>query len=381
MFAERTARARRIAMTVFLSATLALIATSCAGSSTAADAAAANYAAVDPVGEVAPFDAVEPAPGVELLSTAAEKSGANVEPSDDYLTIEALLTDFLDMRADVITGFLQPAELEPFAVGDAVEFVVAERTTAQNLEDMDSPVALDQLHTWPNIVSIEVDNGELVVIDCTERQEVTTGGDHTISFVHHRYRLVPTDATWEFNESGFRVGSVETLHNGYFEESRFGCTPQSYAERAEASTATALNEMMTAARNPSTAAEISDIFTAEMRAQLLEIADTQLAEQLELRSSEASTLSTIGVDTHADLLQFTGTGARGTTVVVEACRSFPDGLVFLDRSTGLETMQLDPGTEWVQWYYVRIPMPGVADVRDQVILVEDRPDLDCGERS
>lgn len=380
MSAELTVRASRAAKAMVLAAALAVVATSCGGSSSAADAAAANYAAVDPVEEAEPFAAVGSAPGVELVSTAAEQTGVGVEPSDDYLMIETLLMDFLDMRADVITGYLDASELAPFAVGEAVEFVANERTMAQNLSDMDSPVALDQLHTWPNIVSIAVEGDELVVTDCTERQEVTTGGDHNISFVHHRYRLVPTDAAWEFNQSGFRVGSVETVHNGYLEEARFGCTPQSYAERAEASAATALNEMMTAARNPSTAAEISDIFTAEMRAQLLDIADAQIKDQLELRSSEASTLSTIGVDTHVDLLQFAGTGARGTTVVVEACRSFPDGLVFLDRSTGLETMQLDPGTEWVQWYYVRIPMPGVTDVRDQVLLVEDRPDLDCGDR-
>ena len=147
MSAELSVRVRRTAKALVLAAGLALVAASCGGSSTAADAAAENYAALDPVKEAAPFDAVASVPGVELLSTAAEESGDQVEPSDDYLMIENLLMDFLDMRSHVVTGFLEPSELEPFATGDAVEFIVTERTMAQNLVDLDSPVALDQLHT------------------------------------------------------------------------------------------------------------------------------------------------------------------------------------------------------------------------------------------
>lgn len=362
---------RSATLSITLAVILAVALSACGGGRE--PSSAANYVA---------FEDVEVGDDLTVTSTAARSGVDAAQATPDYEYVEGLIQDFLDLRTDVILHDAEPADLASHAGTAAIAAVVAERDKNDGYVAQDYISAVDRLAAWPNITSIEFVDGGFRVRDCTERQEVNAGGQYHLWFVDRTYTLspaTPADPGSDSDPANLIVSDFTTLHNGFLEpDKRFGCVPQSFAERAETTATAAWSEVIRAARNPAEAGEPSAIFGDDLAASLQESISEQAAQQLALESAESVAFTSIGVDTGAGFLQFdTETSA---VVVVESCRYFPTGLTYVDDDSGAVTMLATPNSEYVQWIYVQLPTTYSSDRPDQVVRIEDYPDLTCGER-
>gem|GEM_PF-5576917 len=331
----------------------------------------ANHVDV-PSAEIRPKVAVE---GLIVTSTARELSGSALTPTADYAAVETAVQAFLDVRSQVITGETARDALDAVAIGTATDAVLAEQASNDASLAAVEPGAVTQMADWSNIETITGTSDSIVVSDCVEHQQVNAAGQYDIWFIERNYVLTGSSI------SDLRVSQMTDAHNGFFElDERFGCAPQSFSERAELAAGTAWAQVIAAAQRPDEPTKLSSVFHPD----LVELVQSSTQDQdglpAVLASDEQVALTTLGVDTHGDLTSYNANG-HATTVVVEACRQFPDGLVVFDAATGIRTQILPAGAATVQWIYVRIPT-GLdnAEPQDQVVLIEDQPDLDCGGR-
>ena len=355
-----TWRSTPLQLPLFVLATITLLLAACGGG-TDRPAGAGIYV---------PVEGTTTTEGLRVETASAQTRAESVQPTADFEQVESLIQSFLDARADVIVGGADPASMAPVALPSAIDFVIGERAYNQQQADLDrAGSTIHQLHTWPNLTAIQQSGEQIFVTDCTERQETNGYGQFNLFFVEHRYSLQLDAGAW-------KVATVEEVHNGFLErDDRFGCTPQSFTERAEAPAVTMWTEFVALGRNPASTAPLSTAFGDDLAERTAEQAAAQAAAGIALTSNEEVTFRTIGIDTQADLMRLTG---DGTTVVVEACRYFPDGLEATDLTTGEIGRGLAPGSELAQWLYVRLSTgPEGRTGPDQVLAVETAPSA-CG---
>ena len=317
-----------------------------------------------------PVDGTTTTDGLRVETASATTRAGAVQPTADFAQIEALVQDFLDARAQVITGTADTSTLASTSFAPAIDFVAAERAYNQQQIDLGRRGStIETLYSWPNLTAIEQAGDTIYVTDCTEQQEINGYGQFALLFVEHRYSLRLDNATW-------KIATVDELHNGFLErDDRFGCAPQSFTERAESTAVTMWTEFVALGRDPSAATVLSDAFSDDLAEQITEQAQTQAAAGIALTSDEEVTFRTIGIDTQADLVRLTG---EGITVLVEACRHFPNGLEATDLTTGEIGRGLAPGSEIAQWLDVRLSTgPEGRTGPDQVVAIESAPSS-CG---
>lgn len=312
-----------------------------------------------------PADGTTTTEGLDVRTGTAITTSFGVEPSDDYSQIEQLIQRFLDLRNDVILRQSDPDVLAPIARDAAIQTVLADRAYNDEQRELDRlGSTVERRYSWPNLTAIQQRDGDVLVTDCTERQEINGYGQFNLWFVEQRYVLVQESGEW-------KIGEVLELHNGFLEpDARFGCAPQSFTERAESTAVTMWTEFVELGRAPSGDAVLSTAFGDDLAEQVLDQAAVQAEAGVALTSREQVTFRTVGIDTTADLLSLGG----GTTVVVEACRTFPDGLEATDLASGETEQGLPPGAELAQLLYVKLSTgPEGATGPDQVVAMERGP--------
>lgn len=277
-------------------------------------------------------------PGLSTSAASGFDLVSAETPAPAVEAIESLVDEYLMTRSAVVVNRENIEALQRIATPQAVAQVTdARQLNDQRLAD-DWASAMTQLFMWSNIYDVrQTTDTRVEVLDCTERHEVDRSGDLTVYFVTNRIGL-------EVNSGDLLVASLETLHNGFFEQDApLGCAPQSFKERGEATAEQAWTELTARERDLSTqgdgGASLPEVIADPIRSEVLASEEGATLELLE--SAEEVTFVAAGLD---NAKSFGRDNGAGTVVVVETCHYFPQGRSALDVSTGETVPILSPGS-------------------------------------
>lgn len=201
-----------------------------------------------------------------------------------------------------------------------------------------------EMSSTPNIVNFKVDGTQLTIRDCTAETRVMISKQQITHYVTRVVQVVSRGGL-------YRVASMRVEHEGLLESPGYGCIPNRMGKQATDAVETTLREFAAAQANPRPGLPptLAAVVSGPLEAKLVSSLAEQTTRNISITSPAQRVVTTLGLDPRL----------TGVVAVVEACLTYPEGLVLRELSSGKVQREVFPaGSQHKITYAVRLGDPG-----------------------
>lgn len=291
-------------------------------------------------------------------------AGGLVDGPVDATTAAAVTSwfdSFLSTRDRFYLGNASTEELGGYLSDRDALFAANERQQIYlDLLAEESIVASENFASFSNPENMIATRGRVSFQDCTEQQSLSTLGFVGFRWISHEVLLTPTADSWT-------IAELKIVHDGEPWTAPYGCTPDSFDERAVAVAERLMAENQALQLDPQalSAASFAMLEAGPARDTFANAIEEQRSQGLAIVSGEELRFDVRGLDVAASLL--------GWVVAVDVCAHRPDGVSYTvdDNDEVLVDTTIEPGFSLL--YRVSTLLDQVEDgapANDQIRSVE-----------